>query len=328
MSRPGQLPPRCPIPKKLSLNPVGDTYYSSSSPIESYISQYKSSTQESTLEDQPAWLDELLCEKTDGRMFTGGGPGPLRRSASDSVVLLGDISANFSGFNQSEDEESLTSEACGELESACVYGPNSPRARNSSSFSNNPIASAFSEYGSQNSDDTVKGINCMPLAEDACGSMGVPNAKRKEDRNKNFDMSGFHCFVVKDRNPGQRSRVRKLQYIAELERRVSMLQTVEADLSVRVASLLQTRATLSLENSQLKQQMVILKQDKLIREGEYQLLKKEAQRLKSGLGSFGSNNNNNNRLVRSYSAGSDVGPRRASSHLDWKLLDLTKLNFN
>uniref|UniRef100_A0A1J3JJZ0 Basic leucine zipper 2 n=1 Tax=Noccaea caerulescens TaxID=107243 RepID=A0A1J3JJZ0_NOCCA len=302
MSRPGQLPPRCPIPKKLSLNPVGDTYYSSSSPIESYISQYKSSTQESKLEDQPAWLDELLCEKTDG-VLTGGGPGPLRRSASDSVVLLGDISANFSGFNQSEDEESLTSEACGELESACVYGPNSPRARNSSSFSNNPIASAFSDYGSQNSDDTVKGINCMPLAEDGCGSMGVPNAKR---------------------NPGQRSRVRKLQYIAELERRVSMLQTVEADLSVRVASLLQTRATLSLENSQLKQQMVILKQDKLIREGEYQLLKKEAQRLKSGLGNFGSNN----RLVRSYSAGSDVGPRRASSHLDWKLLDLTKLNLN
>uniref|UniRef100_A0A1J3CLF8 Basic leucine zipper 2 n=1 Tax=Noccaea caerulescens TaxID=107243 RepID=A0A1J3CLF8_NOCCA len=306
MSRPGQLPPRCPIPKKLSLNPVGDTYYSSSSPIESYISQYKSSTQESKLEDQPAWLDELLCEKTDG-LLTGGGPGPLRRSASDSVVLLGDISANFSGFNQSEDEESLTSEACGELESACVYGPNSPRARNSSSFSNNPIASAFSDYGSQNSDDTVKGINCMPLAEDGCSSMGVPNAKR---------------------NPGQRSRVRKLQYIAELERRVSMLQTVEADLSVRVASLLQTRATLSLENSQLKQQMVILKQDKLIREGEYQILKKEAQRIKSGLGNFGSNNNNNNRLVRSYSAGSDIGPRRASSHLDWKLLDLTKLNLN
>ncbi|ESQ40389.1 hypothetical protein EUTSA_v10014187mg [Eutrema salsugineum] len=307
MSRPGQLPPRCPIPKKMSLNPVADTYYSSSSPIESYIGQYNSSTQDSTLDDQPAWLDELLHEKTDG-MLTGG--GPLRRSASDSVVLLGDISANFSGFNQSEDEESLTSEACGELESACVYGPNSPRARNNSSFSNNPIASAFSDFASQkppqNPDDTVKGINSPPVAENACGSMGVPNAKR---------------------NPGQRSRVRKLQYIAELERRVSMLQTVEADLSVRVASLLQTRATLSLENSQLKQQMAILKQDKLIREGEYQLLKKEAQILKSGLGNLGSNNNNN-RLVRSYSAGSNITPRTASSHLDWKLLDLTKLNLN
>ncbi|KAL1201419.1 Basic leucine zipper 2 [Cardamine amara subsp. amara] len=301
MSRPAQLPPRCPIPKKLSLNPVADAYYSSSSPIESYIGQYKSSTQDSRPDDQPAWLDELLCEKTDG-MFSGG--GPLRRSASDSVVLLGDISANFSGFNQSEDEESLSSETCGELESACVYGPNSPRARNSSSFSNNPIASAFSDYGSQNSDDMVKGIN--PVGDNACGSMGVPNAKR---------------------NPGQRSRVRKLQYIAELERTVAMLQTMEADLSVRVASLLHTRATLSLENSQLKQQMAILKQDKLIKEGEYQLLKKEAQRLKAGMGYLGSNNNNN-RLVRSYSAGSDIAPRTASSHLDWNLIDLTKLNLN
>ncbi|AED90793.1 bZIP protein [Arabidopsis thaliana] len=307
MSRPAPLPPRCPIPKKLSLSPVADTFYSSSSPIESYIGQYKSSTQDSRLEDQPAWLDELLCDKTDGLLTRGG---PLRRSASDSVVLLGDISATFSGFDQSEDEESLSSEACGDLESACVYGPNSPRAKNNSSFSNNPIASAFSDYGSQtppqNLDDTVKGINRSPVAENACGSMGIPNAKR---------------------NPGQRSRVRKLQYIAELERTVGMLQTVEADLSVRVASLLQTRATLSLENSQLKQQMAILKQDKLIREGEYQLLKKEAQRLKSGLGYLGSTNNSN-RLVRSYSAGSNVAPRTASSHLDWNLLDLTKLNLN
>ncbi|KAG7608133.1 hypothetical protein ISN44_As05g004020 [Arabidopsis suecica] len=307
MSRPAQLPPRCPIPKKLSLSPVADTFYSSSSPIESYIGQYKSSTQDSRLEDQPAWLDELLCDKTDGLLTRGG---PLRRSASDSVVLLGDISATFSGFDQSEDEESLSSEACGDLESACVYGPNSPRAKNNSSFSNNPIASAFSDYGSQtppqNLDDTVKGINRSPVAENACGSMGIPNAKR---------------------NPGQRSRVRKLQYIAELERTVGMLQTVEADLSVRVASLLQTRATLSLENSQLKQQMAILKQDKLIREGEYQLLKKEAQRLKSGLGYLGSTNNSN-RLVRSYSAGSNVAPRTASFHLDWNLLDLTKLNLN
>ncbi|CAE6086684.1 unnamed protein product [Arabidopsis arenosa] len=281
MSRPAQLPPRCPIQRNYS-----------------------------RLEDQPAWLDELLGEKTDG-LLTGG--GPLRRSASDSIVLLGDISAHFSGFNQSEDEESLSSEACGDLESACVYGPNSPRAKNNSSFSNNPIASAFSDYGSQNLDDTVKGITCSPVAESACGSMGIPNAKR------------YMC-VHKD-EPGQRSRVRKLQYIAELERTVGMLQTVEADLSVRVASLLQTRATLSLENSQLKQQMAILKQDKLIREGEYQLLKKEAQRLKSGLGYLGSNNNNN-RLVRSYSAGSNVAPRTASSHLDWNLLDLTKLNLN
>ncbi|KAL0736592.1 hypothetical protein Bca4012_012802 [Brassica carinata] len=317
MSRPGQLPPRCPIPKKLSLNPYADTYYSSSSPVESYIGHHhKSPTQDSTLEEQPAWLDELLRDKTDGMLLTGGcgggggPPAPLRRSASDSVVLLGDISADFAGLNnQSEDEESLTSEACGELESACVYGPNSPRAKNSSSFSDNPIASAFSDYGPQNSDDTVKGSICPPVAENACGSMGVPNAKR---------------------NPGQRSRVRKLQYIAELERRVSMLQAVEADLSVRVASLLQTRATLSLENSQMKQQMAILKQDKLIREGEYQLLKKEAQRLNSRLRNFGSNNNNNfnNRLARSYSAGSSIGPRTASSHLDWNLLDLAKLNLN
>ncbi|XP_010543624.1 PREDICTED: basic leucine zipper 2 [Tarenaya hassleriana] len=303
MSKPGQLPPRCPSHKKQQTsNPVSDVF--SSSPIESYIGQFQPSPQDSTLKNQPAWLDELLGEKPHGNLMGG----PLRRSASDSVVLMGDLIHDLSGFNI-EDEESLGIEACGELQSACVYGPNSPRTRNNPAFSNNTIASAFSGYDSQKShqnlEDNVIGISCQDLTENASGQMGTQNSEMRATK----------------RNPGQRSRVRKLQYIAELERTVAMLQNVEADLSVRVATLLQKRAVLSLENSQLKQQMAILKQDKMIREGEYQSLKKEAQRLKLGLGNLASNNK---KLYRANSAPNKATP----THMDWNMFDMTRHNLN
>lgn len=47
------------------------------------------------------------------------------------------------------------------------------------------------------------------------------------------------------------------------------MQTVESELAVRVASLLQQRAALSMENSKLKQQLARLRQEKLIVDGEF-----------------------------------------------------------
>lgn len=45
-----------------------------------------------------------------------------------------------------------------------------------------------------------------------------------------------------------------------------IIQTLESDLGVRVAALLQQRAALSMENYKLKQQVARLQQDKLITE--------------------------------------------------------------
>jgi len=78
----------------------------------------------------------------------------------------------------------------------------------------------------------------------------------------------------------QRSRVRKLQYISEFERNVSALQAEESEVSAEVAFLNQQRLIFTLENQALKQCINGLCQEKLIKDVEYELLKKESHRLK------------------------------------------------
>lgn len=47
-----------------------------------------------------------------------------------------------------------------------------------------------------------------------------------------------------------------------------LLQTLESDLAVRVASLLQQRVALSMENNKLKQQLATVRKEKLIVDGK------------------------------------------------------------
>ncbi|KAL3838151.1 hypothetical protein ACJIZ3_022742 [Penstemon smallii] len=206
----------------------------------------------STLEEQPVWLNDLLSdsEPSSNKII-------LRRASSDPLTL-------FNGLDQLNDTETLDSsepDDNGSFESGCAYGPNSPRTKNKPSFPENEIVSAFSEYVVQNplqhSDSLV----------DACASVGVINTEEKPMK----------------RHPGQRSRVRKLQYIAELERTVDILQNLGSELAVRVASLLQQHVALSMENNTLKQQLLRMQQEKFIVDGEYQSLMEEIVRLKNNL---------------------------------------------
>lgn len=50
-----------------------------------------------------------------------------------------------------------------------------------------------------------------------------------------------------------------------------ILQTVESQLAIRVASLLQERVALSIENSKLKQQVARVRREKLTAEGKLTL---------------------------------------------------------
>ncbi|KAI8008146.1 Basic leucine zipper 6 [Camellia lanceoleosa] len=94
-----------------------------------------------------------------------------------------------------------------------------------------------------------------------------------------------------------------------------------SELALRVASLLQQRVALSMENNKLKQQVARLQQEKLIVDGHYQSLRKEVERLK---------------LCLAYSSNSGVGTKfRSSSTSDgssldalWQMLDMGKLHLN
>ncbi|KHN28091.1 Transcription factor RF2a [Glycine soja] len=99
------------------------------------------------------------------------------------------------------------------------------------------------------------------------------------------------------RQSAQRSRVRKLQYISELERSVTTLQTEVSALSPRVAFLDHQRLILNVDNSALKQRIAALAQDKIFKDAHQEALKKEIERLRQiyhqqNLQKMNNNNNN------------------------------------
>ncbi|PPS09994.1 hypothetical protein GOBAR_AA10653 [Gossypium barbadense] len=73
--------------------------------------------------------------------------------------------------------------------------------------------------------------------------------------------------ILANRQSAQRSRVRKLQYISQLERSVTTLQTEVSALSPRVAFLDHQRLILNVDNSALKQRIAALAQDKIFKDG-------------------------------------------------------------
>lgn len=294
MSRPSQLPPRCPLKRNVgvhqtlepnSINPrVGN---------KSSIRHNSSLSQSSMFEDQPVWIDDLLSDS----VAVPKGTHPCR-SASDSLTFFDHVVPNLF------DEEHV--EAGKVLESGCIYGPNSPRRRSNVEFSDSTVLLALSDYVSKSPIQFVqeKPWNCgasrFDLKEDYCD---VPN-----------DL--VHESKTGKRHPGQRSRARKLQYIAELERTVNVFQTLESELAVRVSTLLQQKVALSLENNKLKQQMTMLQQQKLMTDGEYQNLQKEAERLKLGLANCTSSK------IGTYLCSND----NDSAEISWQTLDWTKLH--
>ncbi|KAK6135948.1 hypothetical protein DH2020_030286 [Rehmannia glutinosa] len=263
MSRHAQLPPRCPLQKK-PMAPQAN--FSISSPsckdIDFHPMQRGHYKSNSILEEQPAWLNDLLS-----------------------------------------DIDSISNDSCEPddgLESSCI---------------------------------SVSGV--LP------SDFGDASPSAGEISNENKPMK---------RHPGQRSRARKLQYISELERTVDVLQNLGSELAVRVASLIQQHAALLLENNTLKQRLLRMKQEKFIvdvappwpmsnmksspelkfahlsvgaeayklqvdvEKREYQSLKKEVDRLKTGL---------------AISANNKVHTKpRSHSDAIWNMLDMRKLDLN
>jgi len=78
----------------------------------------------------------------------------------------------------------------------------------------------------------------------------------------------------------QRSRVRKLQYIAELERSVQTLQAEGLEVSAELDFVDQQNLMLSLENKALKQRLDSLTQEQLIKHLQQEMLEREITRLR------------------------------------------------
>ncbi|KAG6473050.1 hypothetical protein ZIOFF_066957 [Zingiber officinale] len=190
----------------------------------------------------PAWVvDEFLD-------FSAARRGHRRRSASDdSVAFLVDEAGGFD--DRLVDEDQLMSMFSDELV---------PAPQTSSS-------TAPSDHNSVNEEKT---------AAPAAGTEEAQSLCKTESETAGSEHPAVDPKRVK-RQSAQRSRVRKLQYISELERSSEV-----SALSPRVAFLDHQRSILTMGNSHLKQRIAALAQDRIFKDAHQEALKKEIERLR------------------------------------------------
>ncbi|KAJ1282050.1 hypothetical protein BS78_03G020400 [Paspalum vaginatum] len=218
-------------------------------------------------QQQPSWVDEFLD-------FSAAKRGAHRRSVSDSVAFLepGPDDANAAvgahDFDRLDDDQ-LLSMFSDDL------APQPPHQQAAPA----PVASSSSpsDHNSINDEKTDRGeaeeAQSKCHGDAAAAAPGQPASAAAVDPKR-------VKRILANRQSAQRSRVRKLQYISELERSVTSLQTEVSALSPRVAFLDHQRSLLTLGNSHLKQRIAALAQDKIFKDAHQEALKKEIERLR------------------------------------------------
>ncbi|CAL4952327.1 unnamed protein product [Urochloa decumbens] len=222
-------------------------------------------------QQQPSWVDEFLD-------FSAAKRGAHRRTVSDSVAFLEpgpDDGGNAAGvgahdFDRLDDDQllSMFSDDLAPPQPPQHQAAPAPVASSSTPSDNNSINDEKTERGeaeeaqSKCHGDAAGGAPGQPAS--AAAAVDPKRVKR----------------ILANRQSAQRSRVRKLQYISELERSVTSLQTEVSALSPRVAFLDHQRSLLTLGNSHLKQRIAALAQDKIFKDAHQEALKKEIERLR------------------------------------------------
>ncbi|XP_011100223.1 basic leucine zipper 61 [Sesamum indicum] len=159
--------------------------------------------------------------------------------------------------------------------------------------------SSPSDHNSINDDDKLQGLNSSDHLQQQQQQQVHPKSEPEEVQSscKSEGVNGVHATttdnsgekiydpkrikrILANRQSAQRSRVRKLQYISELERSVTSLQAEVSVLSPRVAFLDHQRLVLNVDNSVLKQRIAALAQDKVFKDAHQEALKREIERLR------------------------------------------------
>lgn len=214
---------------------------------------------------QPSWVDEFLD-------FSSARRGSHRRSVSDSIAFLDP--PQMTGGNEFDrlDDDQLMS-----MFSDDVPPPSQPPP---TAFSN---PSTPSDHNSIN-DEKPSNSPEQPAANESEEAQSTCKTEQQAPPQPGQDPIVVDPKRVKrilaNRQSAQRSRVRKLQYISELERSVTTLQTEVSALSPRVAFFDHQRSILTVGNSHLKQRIAALAQDKIFKDAHQEALRKEIERLR------------------------------------------------
>ncbi|KEH39223.1 putative transcription factor bZIP family [Medicago truncatula] len=238
----------------------------------------------------PSWVDEFLD-------FSSARRGAHRRSVSDSVTFLEtpmldgkhDGNNNDNEFDKFDDEQFLSmfsDEISGVNNMPPTLSSSNPSSPSDQNFVNNDNEKEKKEndLGEMKKEEDEKQLKYEP---DEVESQCKQENSQPQSNNNNVTSSNDRITdpkrvkrILANRQSAQRSRVRKLQYISELERSVTSLQTEVSVLSPRVAFLDHQRLLLNVDNSALKQRIAALAQDKLFKDAHQEALKREIERLR------------------------------------------------
>ncbi|KAJ8536885.1 hypothetical protein K7X08_035286 [Anisodus acutangulus] len=264
----------------------------------------RTSSESCIIEEQPSWLDDLLNEpETPVRR------GRHRRSSSDSftyfdaanVANIDYIAQDDNKFRNITPVPSWGSQDFDYYKDArhatlCVDQNSSNRQKSRArDASPNAIPHLRGLPPSREDVKTNSLRSSFPLQEgerlksaasdkqDLAESV-TPDPKgsgEKKDSSHSKSSASENDTKRAKQQFAQRSRVRKLQYITELERNVQALQAEGSEVSAELEFLNQQTLILSMENKALKQRLENLAQEQLIKYLEHEVLERERGRLRA-----------------------------------------------
>ncbi|XP_038877888.1 uncharacterized protein At4g06598 isoform X2 [Benincasa hispida] len=294
------LPPKSPFPSGSSSyadyfpNPIIGSR-ALQNPREGNVQHHRTSSESLLMEEQPSWLDDLLNEP-ETPIQRGG----HRRSSSDSFAYLD--AGNVSNENHTQDDSqcknmylpSWASQGFDSHQTSLYMKANWIKQKNRTrelpptTLTANPGArpSAKSSILLENSRSLSTPQEANEFASSSekqdSAETGLPDRKLSERMDSSHVKPGPADTDNKRAKQqfAQRSRVRKLQYIAELERNVQALQANGSEVSAELEFLSQQNLILGMENKALKQRLESLSQEQLIKYLEHEVLEREIGRLR------------------------------------------------
>ncbi|WCJ32228.1 Basic-leucine zipper (bZIP) transcription factor family protein [Euphorbia peplus] len=274
-----------------------------------FLHQNCTTTAAAAIENQnPSWDDFLDFSSTKR--------GVHRRSISDSIAFLETNTMPFLEESHQNDNTSNKNDKKNNYHNSSSNGLMSENlgferlddeqlmsmfADEMSSLTLPPTTSNPSTPSDQNSNNDEKALTVIDQQQAITKSEpGEEESSCKQEHEHEHEHEQEHHFsssyysngdplitdpkrvkrILANRQSAQRSRVRKLQYISELERSVTSLQTEVSALSPRVAFLDHQRLILNVDNSTIKQRIAALAQDKIFKDAHQEALKKEIERLR------------------------------------------------
>uniref|UniRef100_A0A1J3E438 Basic leucine zipper 34 n=1 Tax=Noccaea caerulescens TaxID=107243 RepID=A0A1J3E438_NOCCA len=278
-----QLPPKIP-----NMAPHWPDFSSQKlSPFSTATTTAAAATTASDAVQNPSWVDEFLD-------FSAARRVNHRRSISDSIAFLEAPTVvsieDHHHFDRFDDEQFMSMFNDDDDLHTIKPSHNNNNVGPTGSSSNTSTRSDHNSFNDDNkepsSGQNIRDKNNKNNDEVQSQCKTEPE-DGTESNNNSGDSSGNRILdpkrvkrILANRQSAQRSRVRKLQYISELERSVTSLQTEVSVLSPRVAFLDHQRLLLNVDNSALKQRIAALAQDKVFKDAHQESLKREIERLR------------------------------------------------